>query len=370
MIQKSVFRRLTIIILLGLAIFAVGCDRYLDIITKPPEPTTQTGRFAVVGEVYQADSKTLVSESLTVTVKNLTTGSQRTTTTGGDAGKGRYSVSFVDTEKNRAAAVGDEIELTVMQGTKSVSNPIKHEVTIDDIRQGRAIINVVTTITEKEIKTAIFAVGGSIYLMDGVTLTEESLKVTVKNLVTGTERMTTTGGAAGSGRYSVAFVDTDKDRAAAVGDTIQVTVAKDNSPVGKPVTYTVTVDDINSGRAVINFVTELPTEKITAGVFAIGGVVYQADGHTPVTQPLTVRITNLTAGLAQTTKTGGLAGAGRYAVAFVDTSNNRAAASGDQIEVTVTDDSGQLAAEPIKHTISVDEIRSGRAIINVTTEIK
>ena len=122
------------------------------------------------GEVYHADSKTLVSESLSVTVKNLTTGKQRTTTTGGKTGKGRYSIAFVDMEANRAAAVGDEIELTVMQGTKSVSEPIKHQVTIDDIREGRAIINVVTTITEQEIKTAIFAVGGSVYLMDGVTL--------------------------------------------------------------------------------------------------------------------------------------------------------------------------------------------------------
>ncbi|MFQ6044686.1 MAG: FlgD immunoglobulin-like domain containing protein, partial [Candidatus Poribacteria bacterium] len=100
----------------------------------------------------------LARNGLSVTVTNLTTGVILSDTTGKTAGNGRYGVRFVDLTANRAAAVGDVLEIAVMVGDETIGEQ-RYTLT-------QAEIDAFSLVTEVRIEKATF----TIQLSEGINL--------------------------------------------------------------------------------------------------------------------------------------------------------------------------------------------------------
>ena len=113
--------------------------------------------------------------------------------------------------------------------------------------------------------TPVLALSGSI--VDGVSgINSAGLRVSVKNLSTGSA-VTTVIGDAGStssqGSYRLTVVDIKGGRAAAIGDTLEISVKSPDTSVGvQPLRYTVTVEDVKRSRIQLPALVlqELPSE--------------------------------------------------------------------------------------------------------------
>ena len=99
------------------------------------------------------------------------------------------------------------------------------------------------------------------------------------------------------------------------------------------------------------------------GIFVVTGTITR--DNAPVEEALIVRVQNRTTGVALSDRTGKSAGVGGYVVTFSDLTENRAAAIGDQIEVIVYDETGNVLDQEI-HTIAADEIAAGLARMDIS----
>ena len=113
--------------------------------------------------------------------------------------------------------------------------------------------------------TPVLALNGSI--VDGVRgISSAGLRVTVKNLSTG-GAVTTAVGDIGSTSsrigYWLTVVDITDGRAAAIGDTLEISVRSPDTSIDvQPLRYTVTVEDVRQHRVQLPalFLQEIPTE--------------------------------------------------------------------------------------------------------------
>ena len=113
--------------------------------------------------------------------------------------------------------------------------------------------------------TPVLALNGSI--VDGVNgINSTGLHVIVKNLSTGSTATTVVGDAGGissQGSYRLTVVDIMGGRAAAIGDTLEISVRSPDMSIGvQPLRYTVTVEDIKQHRIHLPelVVQEIPAE--------------------------------------------------------------------------------------------------------------
>ncbi|MCK5379873.1 MAG: hypothetical protein KAJ81_00295, partial [Candidatus Latescibacteria bacterium] len=104
------------------------------------EVSEATGIFVVTGTITRDNAP--VEEALIVRVQNRTTGVALSDRTGKSAGVGGYVVTFSDLADNRAAAVGDEIEVTVYDGEGNVLGQTSQPVAADEIAASLARIGV------------------------------------------------------------------------------------------------------------------------------------------------------------------------------------------------------------------------------------
>jgi hypothetical protein len=102
-----------------------------------------TSVFAVGGVVYRADSKTVAPDGIIVRVLNVNTGKRAEGLTGGNLGEGRYTVTFLDFTNNRAAQVGDKLEISVWEGDRQIT-AMSYMLTGDDVLAGHALIDITT----------------------------------------------------------------------------------------------------------------------------------------------------------------------------------------------------------------------------------
>jgi len=103
--------------------------RSLTITYAPP---TEIALLAIEGAVYKMDGRTLAEDGLKVEVTNLTTKITQTSTTG-DAGKGRYSVTFIDIMGHKVATIGDKIEAKVYDKTNQLIGLASQTLTAQEI---------------------------------------------------------------------------------------------------------------------------------------------------------------------------------------------------------------------------------------------
>ena len=115
--------------------------------------------------------------------------------------------------------------------------------------------------------TPVLALNGSI--VDDVNgINSTGLHVIVKNLSTGSTATTVVGDAGGissQGSYRLTVVDIMGGRAAAIGDTLEISVKSPDTSIGmQPLRYTVTAEDVRRSRIELPalFLQELPLETI------------------------------------------------------------------------------------------------------------
>ena len=98
--------------------------------------------------------------------------------------------------------------------------------------------------------TPVLALDGSIDGVNGIN--SAGLHVIVKNLSTGSAATTVigdTGSTSSQGSYRLTFVDIKGGRAAAVGDTLEISVKSPDTSIGvQPLRYTVTAEDVGRSR--------------------------------------------------------------------------------------------------------------------------
>ena len=113
--------------------------------------------------------------------------------------------------------------------------------------------------------TPVLALNGSI--VDGVNgINSAGLHVIVKNLSTGSAATTVIGDAGSTssqGSYRLTVVDIVDGRAAAIGDTLEISVTSPDASIGmQPLRYTVTAEDVRHSRIELPalFLQEIPAE--------------------------------------------------------------------------------------------------------------
>ena len=113
--------------------------------------------------------------------------------------------------------------------------------------------------------TPVLALNGSI--VDGVNgINSAGLHVIVKNLSTGGAATTVIGDAGSTssqGSYRLTVVDIVDGRAAAIGDTLEISVTSPDASIGmQPLRYTVTAEDVRHSRIELSalFLQEIPAE--------------------------------------------------------------------------------------------------------------
>lgn len=98
---------------------------------------------------------------------------------------------------------------------------------------------------------------------DGTPL--DNLSVAIKNLNTGGQIVTTTGGLGGSGRYVATLSDLTGNRAAQVGDRFEVSIIDPNGNVrGETIQISIPTEAIRSSRLDLPSVTVFPIPKASA----------------------------------------------------------------------------------------------------------
>ena len=112
--------------------------------------------------------------------------------------------------------------------------------------------------------TPVLALDGSIDGVNGIN--SAGLHVIVKNLSTGSAATTVigdTGSTSSQGSYRLTFVDIKGGRAAAVGDTLEISVKSSDTSIGvQPLRYTVMAEDVRRSRVQLPalFLQEIPAK--------------------------------------------------------------------------------------------------------------
>ncbi|MCK4417902.1 MAG: fibronectin type III domain-containing protein, partial [Candidatus Latescibacteria bacterium] len=310
------------------------------------EEAETTAIFVVTGTVYRDGAP--VEEELNVTVRNLATESELSDLTGRTAGVGGYVVTFSDLAGNRAAAVGDTIEVTVYDAEGSVLGQAMHLVTADEIAASLARIDITLPGEEDTVPPQISEVSVLDITSTSATVTWTTDEPSSSVVEYGT---TTAYGLSAAGADSVT---SHRVTLTGLSDfTIYHFRVGSTDPSG------------NTAWSQDSTFTTLAyrEEAETTAILVVTGTVYR-DGA-PVEEELTVTVRNLATGSKLSDLTGRTAGVGGYVVTFSDVAGNRAAAVGDTIEMTVYDAEGSVLGQAM-HQVTADEIAASLARIDVT----
>lgn len=118
------------------AILAALCVLFSVRVSSAQEATAL---FVVTGTVYQAGSP--AADGLRVDVVNTATEDQKHAFTG-EVGEGQYAATFIDMTENRAAAVGDRIEVAVADAEGTTLGSAARTLTSEDIAAATVTIDV------------------------------------------------------------------------------------------------------------------------------------------------------------------------------------------------------------------------------------
>ncbi|MCK5119715.1 MAG: fibronectin type III domain-containing protein, partial [Candidatus Latescibacteria bacterium] len=301
-----------------------------------------TGIFVVTGTITRDNAP--VEEALIVRVQNRTTGVALSDRTGKSAGVGGYVVTFSDLTENRAAAIGDQIEVIVYDERGNVLDQVSHTVAADEIAAGLARMDISLPDTAPPQISAVSAswITSTFVLITwttdepGSSVVEYGATTAYGHLATGEDGVTT---------HSVTLAGLS------------------NSTTYH---YRVGSADVSENPAWSEdhtFITSPSQEDAEATeIFVVTGTITR-DGF-PVGERLSVVVRNQTTGAELSDVTGGAAGGGGYVVTFSDLADNRAAAVGDEIEVTVYDGEGNVLGQT-SQPVAADEIAASLARIGV-----
>jgi hypothetical protein len=161
-----------------------------------------------------------------------------------------------------------------------------------------------------------------------------------------------------NGMYNLTFFGTTV--VAETGDELVVTASRDGVEVGSS-TQTLSSDEIEAGRAMVNISTDI---KASTSALAVSGRVFFEDGTIAVGAGVTVTSMNGGRGL----ETSGMTDAdGNYSVTFFS-AEGLVAETGDMISVTAVHDGEAVGST--EHMLSAAEVDAQRAEVNVITSVK
>jgi len=309
--------------------------------------------MAIDGSVFYNDGVTLVSDGLDVKVTNITQDLSQPSTTG-DAGAGRYSVTFIDILGGIVAAVGDEIEIIVTD-VDGNEHSLTYILTAEDITASSATVDVTTDVPVPPEPVTKLVVSGTVYYKDGKT---PAAGLVVKVL----ESSSTTDV---EGKYSVTVAD---GTVATSGSEITITVEKEAEEVGSA-TQTLGKPEADGSLTIeapdVIISLEAPPEETS--LLAIEGTVFLKDGIELAPNGLTVDVTNKTQDLSQSSATGD-AGAGRYSVTFLDILGGVVAVTGDEIEIAVTDADGNERGR-VAYQLTTADVLGNQVTIDIVLDV-
>lgn len=317
--------------------------------------------IAIDGSVFYDDGSTLVPDGWNVVVKNKTQNLTQSSKTG-DAGTGRYSVTFLTFDPAAiVAATGDEIEVVITDADGNSVKINKQEsltyiLTDKDLDASSATINAVTDVLVPPMPITKLVVSGTVYYNDGKT---PSVGLTVKVLETSLNTND-------AGKYDITIEKAGKVIASA-GDEIAITVEQEKKEIGKVSRILGAPDEAGSLTIEVNVVTNLTAPPASSSLLAIEGSVFLKDGKS-ASDGLIVEVKNKTQNLSQSSTTGD-AGPGRYSVTFLTFDPDAiVATTGDEIEIVVTDADGNKRAR-LNYQLATVEVLENKSTANVVFDV-
>ena len=245
----------------------------VNVTTDIVVPPRSVNVLEVMGMVYKEDGSTSAGGGLDVVV---TRGSMtQTVQTGTD---GSYSASFVEFLSSVATSIDNSLSVVV---SDSSGERGRNDDSLLNTELGTTGSASVTrdVISDIGLTSNVLAVLGTVYLKNGDTehvparshLREGDLTVTVTNTTRNLPRSIPV---EDDGKYDTTFVDPTA-AVAETGDVLTVDVMNDAGVSVGSVTYTLTIEDLQTARVDINIMSDTPAE---VRVFAIEGTVVNLDG--------------------------------------------------------------------------------------------
>ena len=306
-------------------------------------PTTikaSTSALVVEGTVFHKDGTIEMGAGLDVTVMSA---SRELEASGATDANGYYNVTFFSAS-GPVGETGDMLTVTVMQDGARIG-AADYALTSADVDAKRATVDVTTGTVAS---TPTLVVTGSVFFLESEIPVGPNLPVTVTNNDTGEEL---TGMTDADGMYSVTFFSTMAP-VAETGDALTATVMHGDNVAGSN-SETLTADDIDSQRAVVDVPTSIKAES---SVFNITGTVYLEDGVSTAPEGLTVEVTNVNQDVGED---GWTLADGTYSVTIVSASM-AVARSADELTLDVRVVADTEVVGRTSHTLTTDEVVARR----------
>jgi hypothetical protein len=339
----------------SLAIFSVMLFLVCSFVVNAQD----TSILAVDGSVFYDDGATLVPNGWNVDVINNTRGLSLSSTTG-DAGQGRYGVTFLTFDPTGiVASSGDELEIVVTDSDGN-EHSLTYNLTNGDINASSATVDVVIDVPVPPEPIQQLIISGTVYYQDSRTPAPTGLTVEILGETQETDA---------EGKYSITIED---EIVARSGDEIIITVAGEIEGETVEGSASLTLGQpgedgsltITEANVIIN--ASAPQEE--TALLAIEGTVFLKNGTDLAPNGLTVDVTNKTQNLSLSSTTGD-AGPSRYSVTFLTFDPTGVVAeTSDEIEVTVTDAASNKRANVV-YKLATIEILENKATINITLDV-
>jgi hypothetical protein len=162
----------------------------------------------------------------------------------GDAGPGRYSVTFIDFSGNVVAATDDEIEVTVTDTDGNKRANIAYQLATIEVLANKAIINVTLDVTSK------LTVNGTVYADDKITPVPDGFAVKIANP---SRNIELSGITSAEGKYSVALeaISPDEFAAASAEEMVVTVFDKEGNLIGSQA-HILTISEVVESEVTID----------------------------------------------------------------------------------------------------------------------
>ena len=315
-----------------------------------PEPRKEVSFLIVSGTVNKQDGTGPVSGvNVEVTVGDM---EPKTAVTDSN---GHYDVNFGNPVSGVAGGTGDSVTVVVTDDAGEERGRDGSVLQSDELGDGTSANIMRDVNTDILARTTSLVVTGSVFREESEVPIDDVFAITVMNTTRGTEE---SGMTDENGMYVLTFFGADV--VAETGDEIVVTASRDGSEWSSP-PYSLSSEDVEAGRAMVNVPTDIKASALT--LLVTGKVLFE-DGTIAVGAGVTVTSINDGRGLKETGETNA---DGMYAVTFL--TGDVVAETGDVIIVTAVHDGDAVGS--MERTLSSAEVDAQRAEgVDVVTSIK
>ncbi|MBC8231221.1 T9SS type A sorting domain-containing protein [bacterium] len=326
---------------------------------KPCEPCeplleVKTNTLAITGTVYR-ETKEVAEDDLSVEVNIITQDLTEISTTG-TAGKGQYSVTFLDMQKPVAKA-GDEILVTVKDAQGKLVGQSRYTLTAAEVEANVTKVDVTPTkaIDIKPV-TAILTLRKGINVISVPTKADKDLRMSDLAQNIGKDNLTMIIRYDYAQGKFVSYLPTFPD-ASPANTTVKpnegyIVVMKAEKEVEFEGTTASEKDNENASPSLMPM---MLSDTQGTSIFVITGNVRREETGKALNE-VAVRIRNLRTGQTVEDVAGTLAGYGNYVATFVASSEEFITHTMDELEITAMDKDNRFVITPVTHTLTTHDI--------------